>query len=278
MKNVRKILIVVSIVSLIAAGYFYFNRASTSACINIIEALYQNHSQVILQKQTKGGWSWKVDMLNPNLVAFAFNTEQVVDLGGVNEPQRIQANMYAFTIKPSYISNSFTLKLNESMTPAIQSNIEFEWFTIFELWNDPGWVDSEYPFRIAINLIKRPENKYLTPVLWGQYKVKETASWETLWQQALEMQITPHYAYKFYMEFDLFGVPSMFVSITNMEIQHEVTFTSSENLVHPKQANKDGFWGVNPIKLYTGTNVLNSMKQQSSPVSVTFSNARLCYR
>jgi hypothetical protein len=254
-------------------------------CIEIIDNFDKIGSQEFtdfkkfnLQLETNNNWSPVVNLDNNDELNFKFIQNASLKAAFGNKVERIQTNLYSFTNRPKWIQNTFVFELSEELLPVLNSNSEFKWLTIFEVWNDPGWIGSSSPYRLSFNLIKDSELDYLTPVLSGQYKDYESNTWKTLWKDKLNSKVIPGIKYEFLIALDLLNSPSVSVEFTDLSHNTTTKLNVDRALQHPNLNEVKGFWGLNPIKLYTGSRVLDEVSKHNGALAINFSNVKVCYK
>ncbi|WP_076418119.1 hypothetical protein [Colwellia sp. UCD-KL20] len=275
---------VVLIISLILMSYTFILFYKNEGCINVIDNFdkigtkkFTDFKYFNLQKETNNNWASYVSLENNNLTFGFHRGEGDIQPFG-NKVERIQTNLYSFIKRPKWIQNTFMFELSEDMLPVINTNSEFKWLTIFEVWNDPGWIGSSSPYRLSFNLIKDSELDYLTPVLSGEYKDYEKNTWKTLWKDKLNTKIIPGIKYEFLIALDLLNSPSVSVELTDLSHNTTTKLDVDRALQHPNLNEVKGFWGLNPIKLYTGSRVLDEVTKHNGALAINFSNVKVCYK
>lgn len=188
---------------------------------------------------------------------------------------RIQLNYYQLPESTDYLDLDFDFSVTQMMSPAMDTDVAFGWLTLFELWNEPGWTDTETPFRISFNLRKRPEQRHLQPLLHGQIKDRKRGGWTSVWETALAFSITPGERYRFHFTGDLGQPGGMLIELEGP--QQYVTFVAPRSyLVHPGNPDDTSLWGFNPVKLYTSGAILDRLDESGGRLAVAYYPATVC--
>ena len=76
----------------------------------------------------------------------------------------------------------------------------------------------------------------------------------------------------------MINTPSVNAELTDLNNDKTVQLNIDRALEHPNTIKTKGFWGLNPIKLYTGSRVLDNIAKQQGQLSINFSNVNVCYK
>lgn len=188
---------------------------------------------------------------------------------------RIQLNYYQLPERTDLLELEFSFSLTRLMDPAMNSDVSFDWLTVFELWNEPDWIGSDYPFRVSLNLTKRPDEPYLQPRLYGQTKDREDGKWHSQWATRLDFRIKPGVRTRFRFSADL-GQPGGMVVELESEDQYLSFIAPRRFLVHPERPDDRSLWGFNPVKLYTSNAVLDRLDANGGRLAITYFPATVC--
>lgn len=155
------------------------------------------------------------------------------------------------------------------------------WLTLFEAWNNGGWIDQEHAFRVSINFEKRktsgsrPEefyfhvhgqqydesNDYVDYYAQTNWNVPiPIGQWLTLETYFLEGDAKTG---RFYFAMQPDGG------------KKEVIFDIHDFTHHPKDPNPDGLTEFNPIKLYAPDEVINYMQDKKKVLQVYWDDYEL---
>jgi hypothetical protein len=187
---------------------------------------------------------------------------------------RIQMNIYDLPPKIDRLTSSFEFSIDDGLDNFLKSNAQVQWLTLFEIWNDPGWKNKRYPFRISLNLHKDSEKNYLTPVVSGETKDNKTGEWIKEWDKRLNINILTTELYSLNTTINL--SEDKIFTLKLQDKSNTAYFERRANLTHRKNKNDQNIWGLNPIKLYTSTSILELIKSKDASLSIKFYRPRLC--
>jgi hypothetical protein len=291
MKVNKYILLPIILLAIIVLNSLNSQDPKQDKCFNVVKELttlkhlkWASDYSLQIQTQTTKDWLPIVNKVDNNEIVFEFVLSKQLDQDRIkidfikNTRQRIQVNLYSFSKRPKLITNNFKFELSPTLTSALNSDTEFEWLTIFELWNDPGWIKSDFPFRLTLNLTKDKKSTFLTPTVKGQFKDYVSGNWQTMWEESIDFEIFAGVEYQLQMVIDMDNNPNLKVTINNLQNGNSIKTESFILLHHPNYNGENGVWGINPIKLYTGSKILNSIFEKKSNLSIKFSDVLVCYK
>lgn len=188
---------------------------------------------------------------------------------------RIQLNYYQFPDPTEYLEVDFDFSLTHLMEPAVQSDVAFQWLTLFEFWNEPGWTESRFPFRISFNLKKTAAQRHLQPLLHGQVKDPDSKQWTSVWETTLDFRVVAGERYRFRFAADV-GQPGGLAIDLEGQGQYVSFVAPRAFLVHPDNPGDRSLWGFNPVKLYTSGRILDELDARGGRLAVTYYPATIC--
>jgi hypothetical protein len=160
----------------------------------------------------------------------------------------------------------------------------FDWLTISEWWNDAAWTDSAYPFRVSLNLVKPLQRRGTPLYLQARAQTMDVDSqrWtNTVWQVTnrsvpipIGQWVTLEYSY-------LEGNAStgrFYLAMTPDGGRRVVLFDIRSWTQHPSDPAPDGLSHVNPLKLYTSSQIVDYVHNAGGVLSVLWDDLsfRLC--
>ncbi len=184
-----------------------------------------------------------------------------VEKNGVKFKGRVQANIYNNTAgELKNVYQKVRLYLHEDMQILTQAPAPFSFLTVFEFWNNPGWIDPDNGFRITINLVKKDGNLG-TPLNFGIHgQTLEGEKYQSIWEEdnsTFAIPIGQWLTTEIYLvEGD--GGRGRFKFIVTPDGGEPITVFDITNFTHhPDDDNPDGLSHYNPMKLYTDAELIN---------------------
>lgn len=201
---------------------------------------------------------------------FTHNESQASD----SDRARVQFNFYSLNSVTNFFLDT-KFKLGESLDKYLDADTEFKWLNILELWVLPGWNDSSYPAKLHFSIIKNKGENFLTPEITSQYKNIDEEHWSVNWHKSLDYKIYPgkEYSFKFFSTISPVEHTWLTIKSEDGEVFSESIDKPIQNPYSPEAGS---FWGVNPLKLYTGNSLLNSLKKEGVKLSISFKNPFFC--
>jgi hypothetical protein len=172
---------------------------------------------------------------------------------------RIQAslsgnNLYEMTLKHK-------LYLPKDMEALKNSDQTFQWLTIQEFWNDK--VDSDYPFRISINIVKPTAAHDLRFEVTGQTKRTNEEAWDDVWRvedDSFSIPIGQWFTLETYFKEGNKDMGKFSVSVTDQAKKKFMVVDMTNFTYHPEDPTPDGLNNFNPMKLYAPARLINPMQ------------------
>lgn len=189
---------------------------------------------------------------------------------------RVQLNMYSLeNVEDFYLNTSFSL--DSSLSNYMAEGDAFEWLNLFELWVEPGWTDTLYPAKVHLRIIKNSDDRFFSPVISAQYKDIKDNKWYSLWERVLNIRVFPSQVYYFKLYLSISPVQLINASISDSSFEDVASLDIKEKFTHPDYKGIETvYWGVNPIKLYTGEKMLNRLDENGANLSITYTGFKFC--
>jgi hypothetical protein len=230
-----------------------------------------------MQTQESSSWTGKYSFEEDSenrYVRFWF--DKTTDSKIRSDRARVQLNMYSLAdVKDFYLDSTFSL--GDSLSNYMDEENRFEWLNIFELWVEPGWTGAKYPAKLHFSIVKNTGDTFFTPLLSAQYKDLNDKNWVDIWEKKLDLEVYPGEKYKFKFFLSVSPTQLIYSSISNLELENVASLQINDKITHPEYEGVDAvYWGVNPIKLYTGEKLLNKLEESNTKLSVTFDSFDFC--
>jgi hypothetical protein len=237
-----------------------------------------NHKYKInknMQTTRAGNWQPNIvtgTLANITFAEFSFTrSEEWVD----DDRIRIQMNLYDLpsTVDQAYIK--FKFLFSDELKKFLLSDNAIKWLTIFEIWNEPGWQDKPYPYRISFNLHKKSEEHFFTPVITGEYKNTISGTWEVDWMESLDIDIYTNQIYSLYSKLRLTGDSGIEIGLSGGQNNKQAKLNKRGSMNH-SLTSEANIWGLNPIKLYTSPEILNRIEETGAKLKINFYSPEIC--
>lgn len=131
------------------------------------------------------------------------------------------------------------------------------WYTIVELWNNGGWGDMPFPYRIKLDIVKLKNRNTLNFVVKGQYK--ENGQWQHDWEKTNSWYDIPLGEW---LDIDIYFKEGdrrrgRFV----LRVGKRTIIRARERTHHPDAKGReiDGMTHIDLLKLYTGGDKIDHM-------------------
>lgn len=207
-------------------------------------------------------------------VKFWFQRSSVTESD--SDRARVQLNMYSLAdVKDFYINTSFSL--DPSLSNYMNEGDAFEWLNLFELWVEPGWSDTLYPAKVHLRIVKNSDESFFSPVISAQYKDSADNKWYSLWEKYFNIRIFPSEIYHFKLYLSVSPVQTIHTTVSDTSYENIASIDIKDKFTHPNYQGLDAvYWGVNPIKLYTGESLLNRLDENDASLSIIYSDFDFC--
>lgn len=207
-------------------------------------------------------------------VKFWFERNHVTESD--SDRARVQLNMYSLAdVKDFYINTSFSL--DPSLSNYMEEGDAFEWLNLFELWLEPGWSDTLYPAKVHLRIVKNSDDNHFSPVISAQYKDSTDNKWYSLWEKNINFRVFPSETYHFKLYLSVSPVQTINATISDTISEHIASIVIEDKFTHPDYRGIDTvYWGVNPIKLYTGESLLNRLDENDASLAIIYSDFDFC--
>lgn len=207
-------------------------------------------------------------------VKFWFERNKVTESN--SDRARVQLNMYSLAdVKDFYLNTSFSL--DSSLSNYLDEGDAFEWLNLFELWVEPGWSDTLYPAKVHLRIVKNSDDNYFSPVVSAQYKDTTDNKWYSLWEKYINIRVYPSRVYHFKLYLSISPSQIINASISDSNFENIASIDIRDKFTHPDYQGIDTvYWGVNPIKLYTGESLLNRLDKNDASLSIIYNDFDFC--
>lgn len=187
--------------------------------------------------------------------------------------RRIQLNTYNLTsVKEIVIKSEFILSEDFNLLKSYENGIE--WLTIFEIWNNAGWTGEKHPFRINLNIYKEKAKESTELYFKAEAQTLNITSrkWNTtIWKDINTNYIIP-VNQKVNLEIKITqgnqDSGKFIVNITDNNVLNYNLFTIYNYTHHPDDLSPDGFKDINPIKLYTSSNITDYVDAKGGSLKI----------
>lgn len=179
------------------------------------------------------------------------------------------------------IYQTIRIKFDEDLAYLMQWEERVSWLSIFEFWNNADWTQEKFPFRITVNLFKKETG----PVEEMHFHVKgdfkkncKRCSWNVDWEEENTDFTIP---FGEWMDVELHlregdqSSGKFFMAITPENGNRQVIFDISNRTQHENETCPDGFTHFQPLKWYTGEDLINYMQEGNKELSVYWDDWKL---
>ncbi len=207
------------------------------------------------------------DPKNPANKTMIFNISQ-----GESNSNRTRVQMNLFNNKGlKQFTQTVSLFLHWDIRYARSYPEKFDWFNIFEIWNNVNQDNEPYPFRISVNLVKLYEgfnDEFFFEVHGQTYNGN---GWDDVWVRTNKNVAVPTGEWmelEYYFKEGDKSAGRFSFTITKENGERINIFSVSDYTHHPKDPNPDGVQRFNPMKLYTFKDLVNHVRDQGRRVRV----------
>lgn len=177
-----------------------------------------------------------------------------------------------------YLDLSVDVLLREGFSLTSDYPKAISWLTLSEWWNNPGWKDYKYPFRISVGLTQGmpsvDRNLYFSAK--AQTLDENTGKWnEPLWQTTAYHFPVPEGKWMTWKYVFREGDASsgFFSLVVEEKGRSPVKVIEINNYTHhPDDPAPDGLTHFNPIKLYTSRRLIEHVRARGGNLSVCWDN------
>lgn len=186
---------------------------------------------------------------------------------------RVQANFYEAKVGFRKLCLTCRLLVPEDMNAIRNSNMTFSWFTLMEFWNNAGWTDEPYPFRITLN-IQKPSAAVGSALRFGMHGQKYVdGSWGkgTVWSvvnNTFEIPLDTWMKLEIYFEEGTSKTGRFVLVVTPDGGQRTVIHNVTDFTYHPDDPNPNGMTHLNPLKLYTSAEVIDNIRAKGKLTNI----------
>ncbi len=216
------------------------------------------------------------DPVNPenNVLSF-WVRDQWVNAGG-NTVGRIQANLrtsdegYINGIKELYQKNKMFVHEDVAVFNNYLSTGKF--FTILEIWNNTGWEEDPYRFRIAIGIgkAKNESTGDICFVVYGQDELNYVTIWEER-NSNIPVPVGEWITMEYYMKEGDGQNGRFWMTMTREGGEKQVIFDVHNFTHNRKNPNPNGITFYNPLKVYiTDKDAMAFLKSHNKSIHLYF--------
>jgi hypothetical protein len=138
----------------------------------------------------------------------------------------------------------------------------FNWLTIMEFWNNAGWTDEDYPFRLTLQIHKNEaDSTQLTFYLAADTRPEST--WETLYDErntSFSIPVEQWMTLEFYYKEGNASNGRFTFAVTPDGGVKQTIFDITDFTHHPSDPSPDGLTDYNPMKLYTSKTLIDYVR------------------
>lgn len=187
---------------------------------------------------------------------------------------RIQATIATNPIQEMRIKQR--LYLPEDMEILVNNSYTFQWLTIQEFWND--LPNSDFPFRISVNIVKPSSAPGLYLEVWGQTKIANEEAWQDMWRVTDSSFSIPNGEWMtietYFKEGDQNN--GRFSIIVTDSSGKQYTVADVTNFTyHPDNPTPDGLTQFNPMKLYAPDRLITPMRENGKTLQLYWDDFEL---
>lgn len=187
---------------------------------------------------------------------------------------RIQATIDANSLYEFKMKHK--LFLPEDMRTLTTTSESFRWLTIQEFWNDP--VESSYPFRISVNIIKPDSGPELRFAVAGQTKRSNEEAWDDVWRSedtTLSIPIGEWITLETYFKEGNASTGRFSLTVTTATGEQYLVADMTNFTYHPSDPSPDGLNNFNPMKLYAPDRLISPMQQAGKALQLYWDDFEL---
>jgi hypothetical protein len=197
----------------------------------------------------------------------------------------VQMNAYATDqMRSKEIRFTTRMKLSSDVELLRSMTKTFDWLTISEWWNNAGWTNEPFPFRVSVNVTK-PLAAAGSPLHFqakAQVLDVVTNKWNTtMWKatnSTIEVPTGKWVTLEYHFRQGNATEGRFYLAIVPDGGVRQVVFDVTGWTQHPSDPAPDGLSHLNPLKLYTSSAILDHMRAAGGTLSVLWDDLgfRLC--
>lgn len=195
---------------------------------------------------------------------------------------RIQANIYESSDKKvegiKVLYQTVRLFLHEDMTILKSYHAKIHWLTIMEVWNNHGWVDDPYPFRMTVGMGKPSSAKnglyFMVDAEDYNYRTASTRGGYTkIWNEMntqIEIPVGKWITLEYYIKEGNDQSGRFYMTMTPEGGEKSVIFDIRNFTHNTKDLDPQGITLWNPMKLYTSRDLVNFVKSEGKSLQIYY--------
>ncbi len=191
---------------------------------------------------------------------------------------RIQSNIYNNTNLTEFYQH-VRLYLPSDWNILQNSSGTFEWLTLFEFWNNAGFTEEGFPFRITLNAEKN-DGTPGSPLYFGvnaETKIGDVWS-NRVWSDnnlSFPIPIDQWLTIEIYFKEGDSDKGRFYLAITPDGGTKEIIFDITNFTHHPSDPNPAGVSHFNPMKLYTSNTIIDYVSNNGGVLQVYWDDFEL---
>lgn len=201
---------------------------------------------------------------------------------------RVQANIYdnePGEVRKFYMAVDVLLG-KDGFTRLNEYPKSVDWLTISDWWNNVGWGEEEFPFRISVDIVK-PDRFSNSPFY---FKVRAsqkrkldrrvtTEVWDDVWVETnkkIQVPVGQWFTLEYFWKegSDQTGRFSVAITRRSDQIRH-VVFDIRRTTHNPLNKKPDGLKHFNPMKLETSGEYINFVREKGHALEILWDNLDL---
>lgn len=150
----------------------------------------------------------------------------------------------------------------QDMAALKNSNESFNWLTVQEFWNNQ--VDTNYPFRISVNIVKPSKAHELYFEAKGQTKIAGKSAWKDVWRAVgtnFSIPIDEWFTFDTYFKEGNKYNGRFKITLTDKSGNKYEAINVTDFTYHPDDPSPDGLNNFNVMKLYAPERLINPMRK-----------------
>lgn len=211
--------------------------------------------------------------LGGHVLRFWLVSPNVLGVSGTPVKGRVQMSVYG-NRNVGELAVSVRMYLHSDFNIVRSFPGTFDWLTVSEWWNNAGWTDEGFPFRITVNLVK--ERAGPNGALFFQVKAQaldgRTRRWMAPVWKATNTDFVVPVGRWLNLDYGLVEGDSSsgrFVLAATVEGgKKEVIFDISNFTHHPDDRNPNGISEFNPMKLYTSSKLIDHVREHGGTIQI----------
>lgn len=211
---------------------------------------------------------------------FWLRLANVRDMEGSPLKGRVQMNVYG-NEGVRRVAMSVRMYLHPDFSLVLGYPGKMEWLTISEWWNNAGWTNEAYPFRISVNLAKEGNGTTGRLVFKAHAQALEATRrrWRhVVWEQtnrSFTVPVGKWMTLEYGFEEGGQKTGRFFMAATPEGGERAAVFDIRGYTHHPDDPAPDGLSHWNPIKLYTSAQLIDHVRGKGGALEILWDDLRI---